>query len=347
MKCNLDCSYCPSELYGGHDNSTSHPELEKCLKTIDFMYQYIDRSMQTRVTGIRHVVLNVYGGESLHHPNIEEILKQVRVRHEPYSSRWSLTVTTTTNLVINHRKLSNILPYIDEFTASYHTEASDRQKQQFKSNILTIKNSGTKIKCIVLMHAEAELFEDAQQQIAWCQANDVRYLPRQLDHFEAETQFNYDQQQVIWFNKEYKRRSYNVETILPETALQQETVDLALVGRSCCGGRQLCSNQNYKERQAFVNNRFVDWYCSVDQFFLYIKQVTGEVFVNKDCKMNYEGKMGPIGTLDNAQALIDACGSTPVIQCKKWRCYCGLCAPKAQSLEEYHSVMKKYTKRET
>ena len=346
MKCNLDCSYCPSEIYGGHDNSTSHPPLEDCLKTIDFMYKYIDQAMKSRATSIRHVVLNVYGGESLHHPQIEEILKQVRAQHEPYKSQWSLTVTTTTNLVINHRKLSRIIPYVDEFTVSYHTEASDRQKQQFKSNILTIKNSGTRIKCVVLMHAEPELFQDAQQQISWCRENDVRCLPRQLDHFENATQFNYDQKQVVWFNKEYSRRSYNVETVIDEATLQQETVDLALVGRSCCGGRQLCSNENYKERQAFVNNRFTEWYCSVDKFFLYIKQVTGEVFVNKDCKMNYEGKVGPIGTLDNSQALIDAYNSTPTIQCKKWRCFCGLCAPKAQTLEEYHSVMKKYEKRE-
>lgn len=348
MKCNLDCTYCLTDLYkGGHDNSTSHPPLDECLKTIDFMYQYVDRVMESRIPGLRHVVLNVYGGESLHHPNIEEILAQVRKRYEPYSSKWSLTVTTTTNLIVTHRKLEKIIPYIDEFTASYHTEASDKQKEQFKSNVLTVKAAGKRLKCIVLMHAAAELFQDAQDQIAWCQSNDVRYLPRQLDHAESDTQFNYNKQQVVWFDKEYARRSHNVETTVPHSAFQDEKVDLALVGRSCCGGRQLCTNQNYKERHAFVNNRFVDWFCSVDKFFLYIKQVTGEVFVNKDCKMNYAGQVGPIGTLSNAQALIDAYDSTPVIQCKKWRCYCGLCAPKAQTIEEYHSVTKKYIKRKT
>ena len=34
MKCNLDCSYCGN----GHDNSTKHPPLNECLKTLNFMF---------------------------------------------------------------------------------------------------------------------------------------------------------------------------------------------------------------------------------------------------------------------------------------------------------------------
>jgi len=87
MKCNLDCSYCGTGLYGGHDNSTRHPSLENCLETLDFMFEYVDLYMQTKPQGLRYVVLNVYGGESLHHPDIVEILNQVRHRHQPYADR--------------------------------------------------------------------------------------------------------------------------------------------------------------------------------------------------------------------------------------------------------------------
>jgi hypothetical protein len=34
----------------------------------------------------------------------------------------------------------------------------------------------------------------------------------------------------------------------------------------------------------------------------------------------------------------------PVIQCKKSKCMCGLCAPKAKNLDTYKSIMKKYQK---
>ena len=34
--CNLDCTYCGE---AGHDNSTKHPPLDECLRTIDFMIE--------------------------------------------------------------------------------------------------------------------------------------------------------------------------------------------------------------------------------------------------------------------------------------------------------------------
>ena len=103
MKCNLDCSYCGSGTYGGHDNSTKHPPMSECLSALDFMFEYVDLYMNTKPKGIRYVILNVYGGESLHHPDIVKILSQVREKHQLYADRWHLTVTTTTNAIyISH-----------------------------------------------------------------------------------------------------------------------------------------------------------------------------------------------------------------------------------------------------
>ena len=83
MKCNLDCDYCPTGIDGGHDNSTKHPPLDQCLDALDFMFEYVDLYMQTKVKGLKHVVLNVYGGESLHHPDIAKILTQARISYQP------------------------------------------------------------------------------------------------------------------------------------------------------------------------------------------------------------------------------------------------------------------------
>lgn len=348
MKCNLDCSYCPVGLYGGHDNSTKHPDISDCLKAFDFMFEYADLYMSTKPKGIRYVILNVYGGESLHHPDIVEILKQVRAKHQPYADRWHLTVTTTTNVIVSNKKLKQIIPLIDEFTVSYHTESTDKQKQQFKNNLLTIKQSGKRQKCVVLMHQENDRFQDATNMIEWLNQNDIKILPRQLDdNIGVEGKRIYKQDQIKWFNNLYQSKSFGENTELLNDKVESNLTD---VGRACCGGRSLCSDQNYRQRHFYVENKFPDWYCSVNHFFLYVKQVNGEIYVNKDCKMNFNGSTGPIGNLNNAKELLTTLkeqintDNLPIIQCKKYNCFCGLCAPKAKNLDDYKSIMKKFKK---
>jgi pyruvate-formate lyase-activating enzyme len=346
MKCNLDCSYCESGLYGGHDNTTSHPRLDQCLGALDFMFSYVDLYMRNKPRGIRYAILNLYGGESLHHPDIVEILSQIRTRHQPYASRWHLTVTTTTNGIVSDKKLQQIIPFVDEFTVSYHAENTNKQKQQFKQNLLAIAKAERRQKCVVLMHEQQNLFDDANNMISWLKENNIRVLPRQLDGNHGTTGKRiYNQQQVQWFGSLYKDKTFGQTTDLLQDISDSNLTD---VGRACCGGRQVCTNENLKQRHFYVENKFPDWYCSVNHFFVYVKQVTGEVFVNKDCKMNFNGSVGPIGYLNDANKILTTLenqldnNSLPVIQCKKYNCFCGLCAPKAKNLDTYNSIMKKY-----
>jgi MoaA/NifB/PqqE/SkfB family radical SAM enzyme len=351
MKCNLDCSYCETGLYGGHDNSTSHPSFDQCIDALKFMFKYADLYMSTKPKGIRYVILNVYGGESLHHPDIVKILEQVHKEYSAYKDRWSLTVTTTTNAIVSDKILESIIPLIDEFTVSYHTEHTDKQRQQFKNNLLKIAHTGKRVKCVVLMHPTPDLFKDATDMIAWLKENNIRHLPRQLDHGIKVTELNYYPEQVIWFDKLYSDRSYNASNQIINLDVDQSSrIDLADTGRACCGGRKLCKGENNTSRDFFVDNKFPDWYCSVNHFFLYVKQVTKEIFVNKDCMMNFDNTVGPIGMLSESQKLLDTTkqqletGMQPIIQCKKYKCNCGLCAPKAKNLENYKSIMKKFKK---
>lgn len=349
MKCNLDCSYCPIGLYGGHDNSTNHPPVDQCVDTLKFMFNYANLYMNTKPKGIQYVILNVYGGESLHHPNIVEILEQVRKEYTAYKDSWHLTVTVTTNAIVSDKIMESILPLIDEFTVSYHTEHTTKQRQQFKNNLLKISHANKRVKCVVLMHPAPDLFEDATNMISWLVENNIQHLPRQLDHAILQTEFNYHPEQVIWFAKLYSDRSYkDNDQVLDLKENQTKKVDLADTGRACCGGRQLCKDSNHKSRNFFVDNKFPDWYCSVNHFFLYVKQVTKEIFVNKDCKMNFNNEIGPIGTLEESQKLLEMTkqqletGTQPIIQCKKNKCLCGLCAPKAKDLTSYKEIMTKY-----
>jgi pyruvate-formate lyase-activating enzyme len=348
MKCNLDCSYCPTGTHGGHDNSTKHPPKDECIKALEFMFEYVDQYMNYKPKGIRYVVLNVYGGESLHHPDIVEILSQVRKKYQLYANRWHLTVTTTTNAIVSNKKLQQIIPYIDEFTVSYHSENTDKQKQQFRDNLLTIAGMGKRQKCVVLMHQEPNLFQDSTDIIAWLTKNNINLLPRQLDgSIGVSGNRIYDEFQVQWFDKLYSSKSFSQTSSLLQNKVESHLTD---IGRACCGGRQTCTDQNYKQRHFYVENKFPDWYCSVNHFFLYIKQVNGEVYVNKDCKMNFDGSVGPIGNLNNTKEILSKLtkqldtSTLPVIQCKKYNCLCGLCAPKAKNLDTYNSIMKKYQK---
>jgi hypothetical protein len=298
------------------------------------MFEYVDIYMATKPRGIRYVVLNVYGGEALHHPNIVEILTAVRERYSVYQDCWHLTITTTTNATVVPHRLDSIIPLIDEFTVSYHTENNAEQKQQFCDNLLKIKASGRRQKCIVLMHSEPAKFADATAMIEWLKSNDIRYLPRQLDH-KSEDDFNYDSQQVVWFEGLYKKS-------LNHAVIRDNKADLTSTGRACCGGRELCENQDRRNPQKFIKNSFPGWYCSVNHFFVFIKQVNGEVYVNKDCKTNFSGEIGPIGNLNDTAAILAQAHNPPVIQCVKNRCLCGLCAPKANNLDTYQSIMSKY-----
>ena len=195
------------------------------------------------------------------------------------------------------------------------------------------------------MHADPDLFADSQHMINWLVSNNIRYLPRQLDHAKEKTEFNYSTHQVVWFKDLYSSRARSESTQMPTTAVDHnQNIDLTDTGRACCGGRQLCTDSNYKDRNFYVSNKFPGWYCSVNYFFLFVKQVTQEVYVNKDCKMNFNGTVGPIGNLSNTQAIIDFAKRTdrPTIQCAKYLCRCGLCAPKDADQDIYKTIMKKY-----
>ena len=345
MKCNFDCSYCANELYGGHLNSLPHPKVKECLSTIDFMYQYANEALKHKKKSLKQVVLNIYGGEALFHKDIVEISRYAKEQYQKFKNNWKLTISTTTNASVSSKKIESLSEFIDEWTCSFHSEATKKQKTQFFSNVLKLKQLGKSCKVVVLMHAEPKLFEESQKVINWCKENNIRYLPKQIDHGYNKN-FEYEKKQVVWFNDLYNSRSKKRNVDITDNL--KEKTDLANVGRSCCGGRLICTDKNYKNQISFVNNKFKDWSCSVNHFFLYVKQVTGEIFNNKDCKINFENKIGPIGYLVDSEKCIEDLkkfvnkGTDSYTTCIKERCYCGLCSPKAKTSEEFKNIFGKY-----
>ena len=344
MKCNLDCSYCSS-----HDNKTHHPPLEDCLKTVDFLLKYADLYMEHKPEGQRYATLNLLGGESIYHPDFNTILEEIRLRYKPYEHKWKLKVHCITNGVTTETKWNKILNSVDSFTISYHTESTEKQQNQVKNNLLALKETGKWYQCAILMHPD--YFDNNLSMIEWCKEHEIIYLPRQLDQDKGNTKFSYKQEQVIWFDALYKKNSTKIiESSKLENAIQsEEKTDMAKIGRACCGGEPLCVNNDHNNRVFFVpDNNFEGWSCSVNWFFVFIKQLDQTIYLNKDCRMNFDGTVGPYGYLKDADKILEELADNfknntlPVINCKKTKCWCGICSPKASNKVLYDEMMKKY-----
>jgi len=63
------------------------------------------------------------------------------------------------------------------------------------------------------------------------------------------------------------------------------------------------------------------------------------VYHHQTCQALHGGKRGPLGSLDNIDAIFDyasnAVNSDPIV-CPNDRCGCGMCVPKAKKIEVYN-----------
>jgi sulfatase maturation enzyme AslB (radical SAM superfamily) len=329
LKCNLDCSYCGT----GHDNSKPHPSLNESLKTIDFIFDYLELQMQNKPKYFQqHVNLNVFGGESLFHPNIIEILDYANEKRN--AAPWQMHISTITNAVVGPKLWEKIVDKMDYFTVSFHVESLDKQKEQVKQNLLYLQSKEKRFHVSVMMHPK--YWNECINIVEWCESNNISCAPRQIDHHWLDRRFIYDAEQTAFLTgKEPVSVTEKIGKILTSG------IKLTPEGRACCSNQNMCANEC--QTVQYVQNKFKGWHCSVDKFFLYIKQTTGEVFTNKDCKMNHKGKVGPIGYLNDTQTIIDNLKKgTPDIICKKSACWCGICAPKAKTKTDYIRIMEKY-----
>jgi pyruvate-formate lyase-activating enzyme len=324
--------------------------VEECLQTIDFMYRYVDLYMQHKKPSQRKVILNVYGGESLFHPNIETILVQCREKYKSYKDRWHLTITCTTNGVVGARQWSKIVDLIDEFTVSYHPENLPKQKQQYLDNVVYLKNHNKRFKCVIMMHNRPDLFEDSQTVIDFCQQQDMRWVAKPLDNHDEK--WNYSQQQfnklkTIWIEQIPQSQKLEYKKKIDLTG-NESTVSSISQGRACCGGRKLSLNGDLRNRVGFVPQQgFKGWSCSVNWFFLFVQQLTGNVYTNKDCRMSTTNQIEALGNLHQADQILDTLSqqlltkSMPIIECKKEICLCGICAPKSQNQKDFLELIQR------
>lgn len=317
LKCNLDCSYCSS-----HDNSVPHPPLDECLRTIDFLYEYVDIIMNNKPPQQKHVSFNIFGGESLFHPNIIDIIEYAYNKHNG-NYAWTLGLNTVTNAIVKPKVWDMLLDHFDYLTVSYHTESTIAEQELFRRNVLELQKRNKRFQVSILLHPIN--IQNCKSMIDWCKDHDIPYWARKMDMPPGQV-----------------TREHTITLVK-----RNEILKTRQLGRSCCGGQKFNVDQDYTKTVSIVPNNFMDWTCGVNHFFIFVKQETKEVFINKDCLMSYDSEYGPIGSLADPTKILQDLkyrieNETDYIVCKKERCWCGLCSPKAKDKVVYDDIMKKY-----
>jgi len=335
LKCNYDCAYC---VVGpkGHDNSTKHPPIEKCMLMLKQMYQYTDVIMSYKKPQFKDTILNVYGGEALYHPNIENILVETTKQFERYSNRWRLKRRITTNATAPEQKWKNICEHLEGITFSYHSEAPEKMKTLFKKNIDHVLKIKKEHDIIVCMYPYSKYWQDCLDFLEYCKTNNLNARPKLLDGPKG----IYDQKQIEELS--YYIKDDNIEI--------KQNLQIDNQNRGCCGGRPLCTNRNIKDYNTLVPRDFgfQGWHCSANWFFLHGNSVNGEYYTNKDCHVRLDQTRGAIATIENMPEYIYDMkkqlleNKLLTMRCVQKKCLCGTCAPKSLYIEKLNEILKIY-----
>jgi len=339
LKCNYDCAYCPIGPTG-HDNSTNHPSLENCLLMLEQMYQYTDVVMSHKKDAFKEATLNIYGGESVYHPNIIDIMKKTSELHDPYKNKWRLRRRITTNGTSTHQNWKDICEHVEGFTMSYHSTGPEKLKKMFRSNLLYLMEIKKEHDVIVCMYPDKNHWQDCVDFLHWSRAKGMRVRAKMLDgplgmytkHQLADIKDFIDPDEISEWNE--KKIAHNQS-------------------RGCCGGRKMCFNRDLKNSKFMVprtDNGFQGWHCSANQFFLHGNNVTGLYYTNKDCRVKLGGETGPIANIDNMSEHIQQMKerkSMPTLICAQADCGCGTCAPKSVQKENLTEILKIYNQNQS
>ncbi|MAJ86432.1 MAG: hypothetical protein CMK28_00130 [Porticoccaceae bacterium] len=334
LKCNYDCAYCgigPS----GHDNSKPHPDYDKCVKMVSQMYAYCDLVLAKKKLVFKDAIMNIYGGESIHHPDIVKLIKKTSELYQPYKNNWRLKRRMTTNGTATEKKWEVLCQHVEGFTMSYHSTGPTKLKNMFKRNLKYLNSIGKEHDVIVCMYPSKDYWKDCVSFLHWAKKQGINARPKMLDG------------PLGVYKKEHLK---DLEDFIDskELAHWDVSVTAEVQGRGCCGGRRMCFDRNIKQHQFIVPrgpNGFLGWHCSANQFFLHGNTSTGLYYTNKDCKVRLDGKTGPIANLHTMGDYIKSLAEKPQLPtliCAQKTCTCGTCAPKSIHKENLTEILKIY-----
>lgn len=338
-RCNFDCTYCGSSR---HDTHSPLPGLEELKNTFDFIYKYTElyNSKRTKYTTTN---IDFTGGEPTANPAFWPLIDYIKTHDNMF-------LGITTNGSWGTQFTQRILDSFKHVTISWHAEAPKHLKNRTLDNIQILFENKVDLQVNVMLHCD--YFEEAKTICESLKAQGVNVNPTPIgdgtiarkgwfidaDGTNRRTSQEYTIDQQNWF--------FN---FMDQKNLAVTSSEGTNIGRACCGGR--CTEGKVDEEWQevkLVDNRFKDWYCTINWYFLHVEQPSGNVFHHQTCQATHTG-IGPIGNLSNTQLILDNTtamlnqSSMPSIICPNQRCGCGMCVPKAKEFTDFKNLWETTT----
>ena len=325
-RCTYACTYCPPHRNNKTSRLITFAEMKETLEFIDEYFEFMQdfRFAEQRL----FPSLSFTGGEPTIHPDFFKFCKYVK---DTYGDKYRVNLTT--NGAFAKKILNNIDQYCDGGTISYHPEGGS--KDLVREAIYKLGKGG-RMGINVMFHKD--YFDECVELCNDLDNRGIKYKARRIGD-----DGNDKSSILMGYTHLYTEEQ---ERIFDQYA----GIKNSKKGRGCCGGRCLkIQNKEGLEHEGWFlpSTNFEGWSCGINWYFLYINQETRDIFTHQTCQVNLDGEIGPIGHLDNTDALMDRLTEQfyekrqfPVIKCPKKFCGCGMCIDKSNDFNKYVEIQK-------
>ncbi len=382
LRCNFDCTYCPSHR---HNNTSPHASLETLIKTSKFVFDY-KKLLQSYMTYKRKWNIGFTGGEPTNNPNFLDMCEYIHNQNDN-----DVIVDVTTNGAMSEKYCTKLIDNVDSVTVSYHCEVDQKIKDRVIDRIYQLKESNVRHKVNLMFHAKEEYFNECIDLVGKFTRDNIKFVPRIIGESYENDKYNhrYTPEQHKWFREfwairnkkennqkqpkkidenndaeyEYKDDQEKVQKQKVKVEPKKDEGRKSL-GRPCCGQRTFYTltddhyNNNNKELDTnkwnpsvfACSTEYKDWSCLINWNWLHIEQEYDNILHHQTCRANFGGKRGPIGKISESEKVLLrlekqlATGKMPVITCPNKICGCGLCVQKSKHNDMTEAMFNKAVK---
>ncbi len=382
LRCNFDCTYCPSHR---HNNTSPHASLETLIKTSKFVFDY-KKLLQSYMTYKRKWNIGFTGGEPTNNPNFLDMCEYIHNQNDN-----DVIVDVTTNGAMSEKYCTKLIDNVDSVTVSYHCEVDQKIKDKVIDRIYQLKDSNVRHKVNLMFHAKEEYFNECIDLVGKFTRDNIKFVPRIIGESYENDKYNhrYTPEQHKWFREfwairnkkennqkqpkkidenndaeyEYKDDQEKVQKQKVKVEPKKDEGRKSL-GRPCCGQRTFYTltddhyNNNNKELDTnkwnpsvfACSTEYKDWSCLINWNWLHIEQEYDNILHHQTCRANFGGKRGPIGKISESEKVLLrlekqlATGKMPVITCPNKICGCGLCVQKSKHNDMTEAMFNKAVK---
>ena len=382
LRCNFDCTYCPSHR---HNNTSPHASLETLIKTSKFVFDY-KKLLQSYMTYKRKWNIGFTGGEPTNNPNFLDMCEYIHNQNDN-----DVIVDVTTNGAMSEKYCTKLIDNVDSVTVSYHCEVDQKIKDKVIDRIYQLKDSNVRHKVNLMFHAKEEYFNECIDLVGKFTRDNIKFVPRIIGESYENDKYNhrYTPEQHKWFRefwairnkkennqKQPKKIDENNDAEYEykddQEKVQKQKVKIEpkkdegrkSLGRPCCGQRTFYTltddhyNNNNKELDTnkwnpsvfACSTEYKDWSCLINWNWLHIEQEYDNILHHQTCRANFGGKRGPIGKISESEKVLErlekqlATGKMPVITCPNKICGCGLCVQKSKHNDMTEAMFNKAVK---